>query len=309
MINLTKKLILQALDCGLGSAIIVDVAKPEQPIVYVSPVFEELTGYDSSELIDRPLGDLVMDGDMPAVSFDQVGGLKQQWVGKNGAPLELSFKVSPLFSRPGPPAYLLLTESAADEPMRGEASPDGALRVALNDARVRLKRLEPTDSVTGLVNRKAFLEILQRDWSIARRTQQSIAVILFALEDFDEYREVFGRHAAESCLRKVAHAVNGSLRRDSDVVARYDHDKFVTLIGSAEEGLAADFAARIAEKVRKLSIHHPRSRNDRFVTLSFGVAAETPERTASCSVLLDSAEVSLREFRANCEKQTKERAG
>jgi diguanylate cyclase (GGDEF)-like protein len=293
---LPNKVLLQALDCGVGGAVIVDSIKPGCPVVYVSPLFEELTGYDASELINRPLADLVDKGDVPRFPFDQSERVNQRWTVKNGLALELAFKVSPLYNRPGQAAYLLLSDCSRPDQISGDGMPDDKLRIALDDARVRLKRLERTDSVTGLVNRKTFLEIFQRDWGLSRRAKRSVAVIIFAIDDFTGYRELFGRHAADSCLRKVAHTVNGSLRRDSDVVAHYDNDKFVALIGNADESQAIELAARIAGKVRKLSIHHPRSRADRFITLSFGVASEVPEWTAHCSMLLDAAEVRLEEF-------------
>jgi diguanylate cyclase (GGDEF)-like protein len=309
MNSLTKKIIIQALDCGAGSAVIVDAVKPHCPLVYVSPVFEELTGYDASELIGRPLGDLVKTQNVPVLSFEQGERIEQRWARKDGHALDLVFKVSPLYNRPGQPAYWLLSEWRHAQHVSGGESSDEALQAALNDAHVRLKRLERTDSVTGLVNRKTFLEILQRDWGIARRTLRSIAIIIFAVDDYDNYCEIFGRHAAESCLRKVAHAINGSLRRDTDVVARYDSQKFITLIGSADEGQAAELAARIADKVRKLSIHHPRSEVDRFITLSFGFASEIPDWTAPCSMLIETAEAGLLEFRTAATARVQNRAG
>jgi PleD family two-component response regulator len=47
---------------------------------------------------------------------------------------------------------------------------------------------------------------------------------------------------------------------------------------------------RIAAKVRGLSIHHPRSRADRFVTVSFGAASAVPSAALSASDLLQQAE-------------------
>ena len=59
---------------------------------------------------------------------------------------------------------------------------------ALQDARRKLKRLERTDSATGIPNEAAFGEILQRDWAIARREQRPLAVAVFEVDHLDEYR-------------------------------------------------------------------------------------------------------------------------
>ena len=168
-----------------------------------------------------------------------------------------------------------------------------ALPAALRDARMHLRRLDGRDSATGILSRHAFDDLLQRDWVLARREQRSLGLMLFQLDGFDAYREVYGRHAADSCLRKVAHAITGSLRRAGDLTARFQDDQFVVLISQGDENKIADLAAAIAGKVRGLSVHHPRSPVDRFVTVSFGVAVGIPASTGSVNVLVEQAEESL----------------
>ena len=156
------------------------------------------------------------------------------------------------------------------------------------------------DVLTGLPNRQAFDELLRRDWGIARREQRNLTMILFRVDHLDAYRDLFGRHSTDSCLRKVAHAISGSLHRAGDAVARIDTGDFVVLIGGAGKTQAADFAARIAAKVRELAIHHPRSGVERYVSVSFGVGSATPTRNAAADLLLSEAE-------ANLKAQTKKR--
>jgi diguanylate cyclase (GGDEF)-like protein len=101
--------------------------------------------------------------------------------------------------------------------------------------------------------------------------------MVFRFDSFEAYSDVYGRHAADECLRKVAHAITGSLRRAGDLTARYADDRFVVLMGEADAVQAAQLAERIAARVRGLAIHHPRSAGDRFVTVSYGVASVVPE--------------------------------
>jgi diguanylate cyclase (GGDEF)-like protein len=292
MIQLTKKMLIQALECGLAGMVIVNAQKRGWPIIYVNPVIEAWSGWDASELIGRDLKDLVCEGDLPEFPWDKSRQLIQQWTGKNGEPVDARFEMSPLYDRPGEPACLLLCQRPESETYGDDIdarSPDDELRDALQDARIRIKRMESLDSGTGLPNRKAFMEILQRDWGVARRENRRIGVIAFQVMDMENYRDLFGRHAAESSLRKIAHAIGGSLRREGDVAARLDSDKFIALIGSAHEDHVEEFAERIAAKVRDLLIHHPRSKDGRYLTVSFGVASEIPEWTAPCSVLVEQA--------------------
>ena len=97
-------------------------------------------------------------------------------------------------------------------------------------------------------------------------------MVAFTIDNFEQYREVFGRHAANTCMRRVAQAIRHCLKRASDVAARIDSeqgDKLIVLSHSADEAGVREFASSIATSVRKLGLHHPRSRAARFVTVSY----------------------------------------
>ena len=110
----------------------------------------------------------------------------------------------------------------------------------------------------------------------------------FSLDDFDAYVDVFGQHAADSCLRRVGQAIRRCLRRASDVVGRLDGERFAVLSHAPDEHAVQDFAARISTAVRELGLHHPRSRAGRFVTVSFRVGlVQAAEESRSASKFLD----------------------
>jgi PleD family two-component response regulator len=64
-------------------------------------------------------------------------------------------------------------------------------------------------------------------------------------------------------------------------------------VGNIDEESATALAERIADKVRRLSVHHPRSPLSRFVSVSYGVAVEIPPWTESTSYLIEKAEEQL----------------
>lgn len=142
---------------------------------------------------------------------------------------------------------------------------------ALLKAKRRIRDLSRDDPVTGLLNDQAFREVLDHDWAVAAREKSALAVVVFSLDDFDAYVDVFGRHAADSCLRRVGQAIRRCLRRASDVVGRLGREKLAVLSHAPDEHAVQDFAARISTAVRELGLHHPRSRSGRFVTVSFRV--------------------------------------
>ena len=297
MINIDKNVIIQALNCGSQALVIVNARNQDLPVVYVNTAFEALTGIGASEIVGAGINEWVMDGELPEVIDTRAGEwlpdgdrhLDQSWKLKAGGDVRLNVRLSALYERPGRPSFWLLTEVARADSSPGEAE----LRDALHDATRCLKSLERTDPTTGVPNEGVFMEVLQRDWSIARREQRCMGVVVFQIDCLDEYRAVFGRHAADSLLRKIGHLISGSLRRAGDFGARLNDERFAVLIGGATEEQVVAFAERAVQKAWDLAIHHPRSPIARFVTLSFGSASEVPAWAAASSTLLEHAKEQL----------------
>jgi diguanylate cyclase (GGDEF)-like protein/PAS domain S-box-containing protein len=291
MSEIEKNILLQALDQLPLGALIVDVRQADWPIVYLNPVIGQLTGLEITSLIGGPWHALLCDPEELESQKERLIGnhalvvrrLKQRWQSRAGVPVEMELQVSPLYDRPGGPAYCLVTADIANAGI--EETDRSALYAALRDAQMRLRQMDRLDAVTGLMNRQAFDEALARDWAIARRDGRRLTMIVFQFDAFDRYRDLYGKHAADSCLRKLAHAITGSLRRAGDTAARVADDRFACLIGDASAETAAQFATQIARKVRELAIHHPRSPVSRFVTVSFGIGTEVPGRQHECSLL------------------------
>src|SRR5690606_24351594 len=164
--------------------------------------------------------------------------------------------------------YALYWRSGHDS---GPAASHEDMHHALLKAKRRIRDLSRDDPVTGLLNEAAFREVLEHDWAVAAREKSSLALIAFTLDHFDAYLEVFGRHATDSCLRRVAQTIRRCMRRASDVAARIateDGDVLVVLSHSSDEGGVVEFAERLGGAVRELGLHHPRSKAARFVTVS-----------------------------------------
>jgi diguanylate cyclase (GGDEF)-like protein len=299
MKELDKSILIQALDHLPVGTMIVDARQDHWPVVYMNMIFGQLTGLDISTLIGCPWRGLLVDPEELTPQRERLLGspalvvrhLKQRWQSRSGEPVDMALQVSPLFARPGQPTYWLVTVDA-DQGI-GETPSDESLRVALRDAQLRLRQLDRSDAITGLPNRQAFVEVVRRDWAVASREQRRITVIVFQVDALDRYRDLYGKHAADSCLRKVAHAINGSLRRTGDIAARVADNRFAALVGSAEENAAREFATHIARKVRELAIHHPRSPSGRYVTVSLGLGSEIPRWGDTDNSLLQKAEAEI----------------
>lgn len=149
---------------------------------------------------------------------------------------------------------------------------------ALIKAKRRIRDLTRDDPVTGLLNGRAFREVLEHDWAVAAREKSLLALVVFTLDDFDAYVDVFGRHASDSCMRRVGQTIRRCLKRASDVVAAMDGARLVVLSHASNEEGVQEFATRISVAVRDLGMHHPRSTKGRFVTVSGRVSVANAGR-------------------------------
>jgi len=149
------------------------------------------------------------------------------------------------------------------------------------------------DRLTGLFTLPYLEELLKRDWAVAHREQRSIALFAVDIDALDLYNTTFGRAAGDSTIRRVAHIVSGCLRRSSDVTARIDGGSLIAFA----PGLSIEQALRVgqlmAERVRDLRIHHPRSAVLRYISISVGVCATIPSGSDSPAELLQKAQQQL----------------
>ena len=106
------------------------------------------------------------------------------------------------------------------------------------------RREARTDELTGLANRRAFNEILER--ALARRPDdRRLALLVVDLDDFKAVNDSLGHHYGDELLRLAAPRLQQAVR-SGDVVARIGGDEFAVLLADADGPLAV----RVAERLR-----------------------------------------------------------
>jgi diguanylate cyclase (GGDEF)-like protein len=270
MNKLGREILQQLIDGSAEPVVAASTARPDWPVVLCNPAFTRLQ--DGDAVLERSLADVVeqLHGRDMALEVSETVRAGQETT----IPVLLDRREYLLELKPlqGGQFYALYWRSGhgADP---ADASDD--MHHALRRARRRIRDLSRDDPVTGLLNEAAFREVLVHDWAVAGREKSSLALIAFTLDHFDAYLDVFGRHATDSCLRRVSQAVRRCMRRASDVAARIDVDGsecLVVLSHASDEAGVREFAERIAAAVRELGLHHPRSKSGRFVTVSHRAA-------------------------------------
>ena len=130
--------------------------------------------------------------------------------------------------------------------------------------------LARTDPVTGLMNRRAAEEVLEREASRAQRFGSRISVALIDIDHFKQLNDRHGHAAGDEALRAVAQ-VMGSAMRGVDVAARWGGDELVAVLPATGLEGARSFAERVRAAVEQLGPSVMRG-----ATLSIGVAELQP---------------------------------
>jgi len=149
------------------------------------------------------------------------------------------------------------------------------------------------DRLTGLFTLAYLEELLKRDWAVAQREKRSIAMFAIDIDALELYNTTFGRAAGDSTIRRVAHVVSGCLRRSSDVTARIDGGSLIAFAPGLTNEQALRIGQLMAERVRDLRIHHPRSAVLRYLSVSVGVCAVVPDAGDSPASLLQKSQNQL----------------
>ncbi len=123
------------------------------------------------------------------------------------------------------------------------------------------------DRLTGLPSLDDFSRSLALSCAHADSSGESVSLIMLRVNHYNLYQDTFGAQAAASMMRLVARSIAGTLRRSSDRLARSGKGEFVLSVEELTEAQVKALATRLAERVRNLSIHHPKSTISRYVSL------------------------------------------
>jgi diguanylate cyclase (GGDEF)-like protein len=161
-------------------------------------------------------------------------------------------------------------------------------RKFLEDALI--SELVARDSLSGLMNRRAFDEHLRRVWQHALRDQRLIAVFMIDIDHFKRYNDDLGHQAGDLALQSVARVIQGFARRPLDLVARYGGEEFAVILYDLGFAHIQDTAERLREAVQNLKIKplgaDVRSGPEVTVSVGVGLAAPTIGRTPPGAVQL-----------------------
>ncbi len=131
---------------------------------------------------------------------------------------------------------------------------------------VSLRSSAETDFLTGVANRRAVTQSLQRELLRAQRHRSHLSVILLDLDDFKGINDRFGHDEGDKALRRVALLIDRSRRR-TDAFGRWGGEEFLLVAPDLDLAEARNAAERLRSLIEGSSRSGPSS-----VTASFGVS-------------------------------------
>lgn len=162
----------------------------------------------------------------------------------------------------------------------------------LEAANKELQRLAATDGVTGIANRKAFDELIDREWRRCMRMKKPVTLIMVDIDHFKQYNDIYGHQAGDVCLKAIATQIARSAPRASDHLARYGGEEFALILGETDMTGTRHVANNMRQYIAELGLPHSASVTP-YVTVSCGISSVVPHADLSLELFLKSANQAL----------------
>jgi diguanylate cyclase (GGDEF)-like protein len=140
-----------------------------------------------------------------------------------------------------------------------------------------LERLAAIDGLTEIPNRRRLDEVLVAEWLRCQRDALPLTVALMDIDHFKRFNDAYGHPAGDDCLRRVAQALAGVIRRSGDLVARYGGEEFAAILPNTSPDGARQVAEAFRAAVQALGILHEHATQAGVVTISLGAVTVVPD--------------------------------
>ncbi|TRY31795.1 diguanylate cyclase [Aliiglaciecola sp. M165] len=158
-----------------------------------------------------------------------------------------------------------------------------------------LSKLVLLDGLTGIANRRAFDQEWAKQYSQAKRFDQSLSILIIDVDFFKNFNDLYGHQMGDDTLKVIAGIFKNRLKRDIDLVARYGGEEFAVILPNTDQAGAKTVANSLRESVENIAIKHESSEVSDVVTVSIGFATMTEEsaKTITADELIKQADMAL----------------
>jgi diguanylate cyclase (GGDEF)-like protein/PAS domain S-box-containing protein len=276
-----------------------DNTRPDNPLIFVNPAFERMTGYLAEEIAQINCRYLQnQDRDQPAIKIIHDALAAGEYClavlrnyRKDGTMFWNELSISPIHDQTG----VVTNFIGIQKDISARVTIEQQLRdnnQSLQSIRGKLEQLATLDGLTGIYNRRFFDVQMDIQWRIARRSKDPLTLIIVDIDYFKQFNDRYGHQAGDEAIKQVARCLNTSFSRASDFVARYGGEEFVVLATGMTVPQVGAFTQGLCQRVRELRIPHVDSPSG-YLTISAGFSVRACEPEDVPSAILERADKAL----------------
>jgi diguanylate cyclase (GGDEF)-like protein len=120
-------------------------------------------------------------------------------------------------------------------------------------ALARIQELATRDELTGLINRRHMLELMEQERQRGVRSGQSFCIAVIDIDDFHEINDKHGHAFADQLLRRFANEALNVIRI-SDLLCRWNGKEFLLMLSNTRSSLGRVSVERLHERIKALSV-------------------------------------------------------
>lgn len=160
-----------------------------------------------------------------------------------------------------------------------------------------------TDFLTGLYNRRHFVEISQKYFQIALRQHQPLSIMMIDIDSFKAINDTYGHVFGDRVIASVADSIRENTR-DSDLTARYGGEEFIVLLPATDVDEAYDVAERVRHEVESIPVEYENGTLI-HITVSIGLSHLHPSKDDEIDKIILRADQALYEAKNAGRNRTK----
>mgnify|MGYP001765403054 CR=1 FL=1 len=153
-----------------------------------------------------------------------------------------------------------------------------------------LEKLVGVDPLTGVLNRREFFILGEREVERTLQAGRPLTAILFDLDHFKKINDTYGHTIGDQLLIHTAKTVRENLRQD-EIIGRYGGDEFVILLPGSDCIQGQQIAERLRDKIASQAVATPKG--DLLLTISLGIIELIDTQSTTLEKLLDLADQAL----------------
>lgn len=139
----------------------------------------------------------------------------------------------------------------------------------LKDLNKKLKSIASTDHLTGLVNRRSMINIIEKSILNYKKNDKPFSLIIADIDDFKRINDLYGHNRGDRVLKAISNLLKNNLRKN-DTIARWGGEEFLILLTDTSYKEACTVATKLKESLS--NFQHNYLDETENLSMTFGIS-------------------------------------